>query len=447
MPSRPLSSFLRSLAAAGALATASLWAQAPAEPVRDYSMADSTIEELQKFKTAQDNKDIKGAMAIIDSLLAKVPADSFDAAYLLVQKSQLYMQLTEYSKAVDPLARAVQLSDSKNPTYFDDRQSRDLYFFLFQLHFQEANSAKDPTVVATHYDKAQKAIERWLVVTPQSSADAQMFYAQLLISRALLIPDKPDKPLLEKALKEIEKGMLLATRPKDTFYLLKLICLQQLDRTAESTELMELVVKQKPDSSNYWQQLAALYLSMGSELRAVVTIERAQAMGFMNTPRDNFNLIGIYFNIGQYEKAAELLEKHLRSGSIENDPKNWELLALSYQQMQRPLKAIEALKEGTKSFPKSGQMEFQIAQAYTSLDKTQEAMTHVQAALTKGNLAKPHQAYLLLAFSAYQLKKFEVALEAATKAAEFPEAAKDATNMKNALESLMKEREAKKNKT
>jgi predicted Zn-dependent protease len=438
----PLSSLTRRFLTLAALSAATvLFAQE-----REYSFADSTVEDLQKYKVASEAKDTKLALTILDGLLAKVPADSYDAAFILVQKAQLFVQSGEYAKAIEPMERGVRLSDSKTPTYFEERQSKELYFFLFQLYFQEASNTKNVTLIATYYDKAQKAMERWFVLVPQSSADAQMYYAQLLISKALLDANKPDKALLEKAIVEIDKGMLLAARPKDTFYLLKLVCLQQLDRNAESAELMELVVKQKPETSTYWQQLAALYLSLGKDLRAILTIERAQAHGFMNTPKDNYNLLGIYFNAGQFEKASELLEKHLKAGSIENDQKNWELLALSYQQLQRPLKAIEALKEGTKVFPKSGQLEFQIAQAYTSIEKPEEALKHVQAAIAKGNLTKPFQAYLSLSYTAYQLKKFDIALEAAKKAAEYPEGVKDGGAMVKALEGIMQDREARKNK-
>ena len=75
-------------------------------------------------------------------------------------------------------------------------------------------------------------------------------------------PEK-GKALLEKAIKEIDKGMLLSARPKDTFYLLKLVCLQQLERNAESAELMELVVRQKPDTTTQ----ARVQRVVGSPLR------------------------------------------------------------------------------------------------------------------------------------------------------------------------------------
>jgi tetratricopeptide (TPR) repeat protein len=167
----------------------------------------------------------------------------------------------------------------------------------------------------------------------------------------------------------------------------------------------------------------------------------------MNSPKDNFNLIGIYFNIGQYEKAAELLEYDLKNGKIESEMKNWELLAFSYQQLERPLKGIEALKQATKAFPKSGQLEYMIAQAYHALDQPEAALPHAQAAVAKGSdLTKPHQAYLFLSYIAYGLKKYDIALEAAKKTAEYPEGVKDGQNMVRAIEDVLKDREAKKNK-
>lgn len=443
----PLSSFLRCGALLAVLASLAL--SAPAQTQRDYSPGDETAETLPKVKAALDIKPTPNyaeALSLLATLEGKVAADSYDAALVNQYRTQIYLQQGEYAKAIGPIEKSLALSDSKTPTYFDERVTRELYFFLFQLYFQEANNSKNKTLTATYFDKAQKAIEHWFTITNQPTPDSEMYYAQLLLSRALLDDKNIDKGLIEKALKEIDKGMQLSTHPKDTFYLLKLVCLQQLDRNAESTELMELVLKQKPDSASYWQQLASLYLSQGKELRAIVTIERAQANGFMNTAKDHYNLIGIYFNIQQYEKASELLENALRTNTIESDPKNWELLALSYQQLQRPLKGIEALKEGAKIFPKAGQLEYLIASAYTTIDKPEEALVHAQAAVTKGNLTKPHQAYLLIAYTAYQLKKFDVALDAARKASEYPEGAKDGGNMVKALEDLLKDREAKKNK-
>ncbi len=446
----------------GLVAVLALACALPAQPAqRDYSFSDDTSEGLQKYRTAMEAKDTATAMTVLDGLLAKAPADSYDAAFLLQLRSQILIGKGEYTKALEPIERSLLLSEAKSPTFFDERQTREIYFFLVQLYFQEATQTKNTTLAASYFDKADKAMSHWLKLTPQPTPDSQLIYAQLLFSRGMVNASNPDQALLKRAIEQVDIGLKLSTHPKDTFYVLKLVCLNQLDRYGESSELLEALVKLKPDSNAYWQQLAATYLAIAAKseelkdpqkarefsIRSITAIERAQANGFMNTRKDNYNLIGIYFNLGQYEKAAELLAAGLKSDAIDSDPKNWELLALAYQQLQRPLKSIDALKDGTKAFPKSGQLEFQIAQAYTSLDKPEESFKHVQLAITKGNLTKPYQAYLSLAYTAYSLQKYDIALTAARKAAEFPDGAKDGAAMAKALDGLISDREAKKNKS
>lgn len=430
-----------------------------AQQQRDYSFSDATSDALPKFKAATEAKDYAGALSVLEGILAKVPADSYDAAYAYQWISQVHIQKGEYSKALEPIERSLQLSESKNPTYFDERQTKEIYFFLLQLYFQEAVQTKNATLAQVYFDKADKAMQNWRRLAKESNADAQLIYSQLLVTRAMST-STPDKAMLNQAIKEIDAGLLLSTRPRDTFYVLKLVCLQQLDRTDESAELLELLVKQKPENSSYWSQLFGTYVNMAGSVdskeaalaktyfvRAIVTMERAQAHGQLTSPRDYQNLISIHFNIGQYEKCAELLESCIKNNTIESDQKNWELLALAYQQLDRPLKGIDALKRASEVFPKSGQIEFLIAQAYNSIEKPEEALPHIQAAISKGGLTKPHQAYLSLAFTGYTLKKYDLALEAARKATEYPEGVRDGENMARALEEIIREREAKKNKT
>jgi len=439
----------RTFIAFSCVATLSIAASAAeTPPPREYSVSDATGEQLAKYKEALDAKNYDGALAILDAQIAKAAPGSYDLAFLQQIKAQTYMQKGEFPKSIEPLEQAIALSDSKTPTFFEDRQIREFLYLLAQLYYQEGTGTKNLSVAASFFDKADKAMQRWLKLTPKPNADALQLHAQILYSWATQDPEHPNLDLVKRELAQIEAGLHLTAHPKDTLYILKLVSLQQLGKMSEAAEVLELIVKQKPDSSNYWQQLAAFYLSTGQETRAILTYERAQSHGFMNAAKDNVNLVSVYFNLGQYEKAAELLETGLRSGKIENEIKNWELLAFCYQQLERPLKGIEALKNATKAFPTSGQMEFMIAQQYHSLEQPEAALPHAQAAVAKGNLTKPHQTYMFLAYIAFELKKFDVALNAAKKAAEFPEGAKDpqTQNMIKAIEETIKDREAKKNK-
>lgn len=440
-------SFLRAralaLLAAAALAAGSALAQET--PPREYSVSDDTSEFLSTtYKTAIEAKNYDGALTAINAQIAKLKdPTSFDMAVLLQSKAQTLLQKSAFAEAIDPLEKALQLSDAKTPTFFDERVTQEFLYFLSQLYFQEANNSKNPAVVTAAYEKSEAYITRWVRNNKKPNPDVMLFYASLLYNRAVQNPDHPDDAKIKKALEVVDSALRMSARPKDNLYILKLVCLQHMNRNAEATELLELLVKQKPDNRNYWQQLAALYLGSQQDIRAILAFERAQANGFMSAPKDNFNLVGIHFNIGQYERAAELLEKGLKEGTIDNEEKNWELLAYSYQQLNRDFKAIDTLKQATKVFPKSGQLEYLIAQNYYTMDKNEEALPHLQASIAKGGGNKPHQTYLFLAFIAYELKKFDVALDAAERAIKTPEGKAEGERMKQAILDIMREREAK----
>lgn len=440
----PLLRPLRAFTAATLLLAGALIVGAQTQQ-RDYSISESTSEILGgAYKTAADAKDFDRALAVINAQLDKLTDKTgYDAAVLNQIKAQTLLQKNQFSEAIAPLELAVSLSDARTPNFFDERATTEMVLFLSQLYFQEAATTKDPRRSAQYYDRAERYIERWVKTSTRPNPDAMMFYASLLYNRAVANADAIDRSRIERALAVVDQTMRMSIHPKDNLWVLKLVCLQQLDRNKEAIEFLELLITQKPDNRNYWQQLAALYLNEGRDIAAIVTFERAQALGFMNAPRDNFNLVGIHFNIGQYERAAELLEAGLKNGGIENEEKNWELLAYSYQQLNRDFKAIDVLKQATKHFPESGQLEFLISQNYYNMEKFSEALPHLQAAVRKGGGNAPHRTYLFLAFIAYELKKFEVALEAAELAIDTEEGKAEGQRMKQAIEDLIREREAK----
>lgn len=427
-------------------ASVSVLAQNP--PERIYQLADNTSEVLSStYRVAAEAKNYPAALVALDGAIAKLTDPTgYDMAILLQIKAQTYLQNSEFQKAVEPLERCIQLSDAKTPTYFDERVTTELLYYAGALLMQEGSTSKVPAVAASYFDRADRHMSRWIASIKKPTADAISTYASLIYTRATQDPEHPDVEGLKRALTFVDQGLRMATHPKDNLYVLKLVILQQLNRNAEATEYLELLVRQKPENRTYWQQLAALYLQQQQDIRAILTMERAQALGLMKEPKDNFNLIGIHFNIQQYDRAAELLEIGLKNGSVENEEKNWELLAFSYQQLNRDMAAIDALKRGTKLFPKSGQLEYLIAQNYYSLDKVDEAYPHLLTCVEKGGGKEPHRCDLFLAFIAFELKKFDVALAAAERAAKTDKGREEGKRMADAIKATIEEREAKKQK-
>ena len=167
--------------------------------------------------------------------------------------------------------------------------------------------------------------------------------------------------------------------------------------------------------------------SRRQNLRALLVLDRAQALGFLNAPKDHYTRVAILFNIQQYTRAAALLEKGLVDGSIENQKRNWELLTSAYQQTSQDEKALNAMLRASSRFPQDAALEFSLAQFLYNTGKLPDAYARAESALAKG-LEKPGQAHVYLAYLAYELQRYDDAkgwVEKARASGEVPAATLD----------------------
>jgi tetratricopeptide (TPR) repeat protein len=434
-------------------------------------LLDSTTEKLQDLKTLEDANKMDEAEALVDSLLATVPPTSYDMAVLSRIKATYLFRKNDQTTRFAALARlqtSLSLSDAYG--YFEAKDAQLLRFYIANLAFERGSTSKDPAAQLADYRTARTAIERWLEVnrtdptaTPpaaDSVENAEMFYAQLLYTLATLDSKHTDLELIKQALAETEKGLRSFAHPNENLYVLKLACLQQLNDYANAADVLELILKSKPDNKSYWQQLTAFYAILANNaekakdkakafeynLRAIVTIERAQKHGAMNGPEDNFELFSLYFNIGQYQQGAAMLENGLNNGSITSNQKNWVLLADAYQQLHQDLRAVDVLHETAKHFAHKGQFNFLAAQILYGMNKTSEALADIQACVSRDGGDNPAQSWLFYAYLAIELQKFELGGQAVENAAKYPHSASDdktIASLREAVKSAIAQRDAK----
>lgn len=423
---------------------------APAGPSKDFSEAVS--KELSKMREFFETENFDGALTLINTLLPGTGAESYDRAWLSQTKAQILLQKGQFSEAIPPLELMITLSDKHG--FFEKAQVTEYVFYLAQLLFQEATNSANGTIAQRKplADKTASYIQRWFRENPGVNADNHLTATSILYNLAVFDADNPNQELLKSSLAEAERGLYMSAQPKDALYLLKLAILTQLGNLKDATELLELLLAKDPTNRQYWPQLAASYLGLAAEskvpaeqfelnLRAILTIERAQKQGMMNTPRDNFNLVGLYINMQKFDQAIDLLEKGLRDGGIENIQQNWEFLASSYQQVNKDMKAIETLIEASKLYPQAGTLDYQIANIYYSMDKVSDAFRHVQIALEKGNLPRLQQVRIFAGYLAYELKEFEAGAKILEAAVQDDPSAKDAARLLKATKDIIAERE------
>jgi len=426
--------------------------ESPKQQERFY-LSDKVSEELGKIKVLNDAKKADEALAALNAVMKTVDPTSYDYAFMCTVKFGFLLAKGDNAESIEPMETALNLSRQHH--YLEEGVEIDISQYLAQVYLIESQAKGiKPDQQKLYYSRAAQYAESVVQRSTKLTADNYYLYAQALYYLARATPEKVDPELLKKSQAQIEKALLMATHPKEQLWMMLNGLLIEQGDYVRSGEIVELLVKQYPNNKTYWQQLQTIYLSLGINekdtqkaleynIRAIVTMERAQALGQMNTPKDNLALFAAYFNIGQFGRASELLHAGLRNGSIENLQQNWEYLAQAYQQINQELKAIEVLKEAETHFPKAGSLHFKIALLYFGLDKSDQAYNEAMKALELGNVEKLGDIYSHLAYWAYELAKYDEALVAANKALEYPEGKKDSQllRLKGVIENAIKERD------
>jgi len=441
-----------------ALATATgpglIAAPAAKEPPKK-EISDEVSSELTKLKEKVDAKDYTAAVGVLNGILKKADPETYDTALASQLKVQILLTDGKYEEAIQPLLTAHTLGEKYG--FFEQKTMLDQLYLLCQINYQIASEAKQPESQTEHYKKAYEYIHQWLSTNPKPTTEGALFAASILYGHGTMTPGKPDLALVRQARDQARQGMQLGLKTPDQLYVLLLASLQQLGDHSGEIDVLEEMVKRQPTNALYWQQLAGSYLALANEatedreirryqLRTILTIQRAQANGVMNTPKDSLNLIGMYFNLEQYGKASELLTEGLKTNKVENSRANWELLSQAYQQGGHEDLAIKTLDQAASLFPTEGQLDLSIAQLHYGAGRSPEALVYLERAVTKGNLKKPGAAYLFLAFTAYELQKYEDAAKWADAAGQQADTKpEDAKRLKRAAQEALKDRQNLKN--
>lgn len=108
--------------------------RAASTTVPPHQVTEKTSAAFRKLKPLQDAKDWAGMIGLLDTLISQVEPTSYDMALILDMKAKLYIQQNQFSHAIEPWEKALQLSDQFK--YFDGKRSFEIVTFLAQLRLQ-----------------------------------------------------------------------------------------------------------------------------------------------------------------------------------------------------------------------------------------------------------------------------------------------------------------------
>ena len=383
-----------------------LSAQSGSTPTeRPKQLTDETQAVFNKVWPLIEAKNWEQAVPLLNEVLSKAKPDSYDTAMASVILAQVYLQRntpggSDYAAAVPLLENVIRLG------YHDEARILDFTFLLAQLHNMGGNAAR-----------AEELSLRWLDMAKKWKMESVIFYTSVVLQRAQAKDGTVDKDAVGKALKILKKAFLVFPNPTEQLYQVQAISYQLNGEYDKAADVFEVLVSKWPKNRQYWQQLYALYVNSNQSIRAILTLERAQELGILNTPKDHLSRVGLYYNLQRFDRVTQILEKGLKDGSIESDPNNYELLAAAYQQTFNSFNAIDVYQRAIEKFPKNaGKYYISITNLYWEMQKYPEALTSIEKGLAAGDVENPGKLYMFAAYICYELRKFQHGLELLEKA-------------------------------
>jgi len=275
-------------------------------------------------------------------------------------------------------------------------------YSLAQLAMQQQNYKKSLVFLIKWKDEYGKDL----------TASQQMFFAQVYFQ------DKQYKQALVHISHSINLAESKNTIPKENVFILQRAAFYELKQPENVTKVMEQLVRYY-DKPQYWLQLGGMYAEIGEEDKQLAIMEAAWQAGYITKSSDITSLAQLYLYHNVPYKAASLLNEAFANGNIIPEEKNLELQAQAYIAAQESEKAIAVLKE-VSVIANNGKYDAQLAQSYLNVDKWMLAIASAKMAIDRGGVKNLGTVYLVLGMANFNLKKFDLSLNALKKALTFP---------------------------
>lgn len=345
----------------------------------------TAAKKVQKSFEAYTEGNLDQAISI---LLEANTKNDFDKAYVDRMLGNFYAEKGQMGTAIKYLKTAVD-ADILGGT--DHAATMRLYadLLLQEKKFKEA--------IPYYY--------KWMEFT--CKADAQM-YRRIGIAHTEL---KEWNKVLEVA----DKGLSLAEAPDKGLYQMKLTAYFNQKKYKEAVNVLEVMVPLFQSDKRLWVQLAQFYLMTEDYDKSLATYDLAYKNGFLETDGNITRLAQLLAQKGSPYKAATIFEKHMKSGLIAQNEKNYSTLAGFYHNAKE-LKEAASYYGKAAAVSNKGELFLKQGRILALDQKFNDAIPVLKKALDAG-IDNPGEAQFELALAYLSLKKYKSAYNRAVLAA------------------------------
>ena len=360
------------------------------ETRRTPALRNKVYEKLAEAQAAAEAKDFNPAAKVLDGMIAsggKKALNSYELANVYNLYAFIYYSREDYANALKSYEKVVAQPDIPIAMEVNTK------FTIAQLYF-----------VQEQWQKGINALLEWFKVSDNPNANAYVLLAQ-----GYYQTKDYNKALLnvEKAIKMYKDKDKL---PKEQWYNLARFLYFEKNDVNKTVDVLEELLKYYP-KKQYWVQISHMYGEQKKEKQQLAAMETAYVQGMLDKGSEQVTMAYLYLNADVPYKAAKVMDKGLKSETIEGKSKNWEIAGNAWRQAQEIDKAIPAMEEAAARSDK-GELYARLGNVYLDGDQFKKAISAINKGLSRGGVKRPDTARLVLGMAYFNDKQYAKAREA-----------------------------------
>mgnify|MGYP001820870906 CR=1 FL=1 len=264
-----------------------------------YLLTEKTYKLLTAAQELMAAENYSKAESQLLALLKITKKGSYDRAVVQQTLAYVYSSTERYSKATKQFEQAL------NSGALPDEVSHPLRYNLAQLYIAEQR-----------YKAGINLLKQWIQSEPSPPSSAHV----LMATAYYYVND------FKGAVRHLTIAVQQEPEPQETWYQLLLSAHIEARQYRSAIKVLETLISDFPYQKNYWLQLSALYLQDKKEDSALAVKALMQRIELTDS-RVLLSLVDMYRYLHIPYKAAQLLEKGMKTQLIASNQKNLNLLA------------------------------------------------------------------------------------------------------------------------
>jgi len=360
------------------------------ETRRTPALRNKVYEKLAEAQAAAEEKDLNLAAKILDDMLAgrrDNELNSYELANVYNLYAFVHYSREDYGRALGAYENVVSQPDIPLAMEINTR------YTIAQLYF-----------VQEQWQQGVNALLKWFDMTQSPNANAYV-----LLSQGYYQLKDYDKALdnIEIAIADYDsKGKI----PKENWYNLARFLHAERDDQKATIDILEKLITFYP-KKDYWVQLSYMYSEQNRSTDQLGALETAYVQDMLEKDGEYRSMASLFLNAEVPWKAAQVLREGFDKEIVEDNSKNWELLAGSLRQAQEVQAAIPAMKQAAEKSD-DGELYARLGSIYLDAERYDDAIEAVTKGLQRGGVKRPDQARLVLGMAHFNKDQYKSARQA-----------------------------------